>query len=429
MKTSLTLLPLLTLVSLSTFANTAQLPPPLPVPIPAMSGLPGAVPATPDVVLKVSRGETLFEVVRLVLNDILKVNFYISPELVNSQDTVSVNFNGLPKDLALSTLETILTSRGFELKKGKVYTIVKLENSANLKKVDEATQLFTYHVKNPKSFYQMSSQLPVIFPSVCFSFGTCAEDKQPITTAQKLNKEELPPSFFSVIAPISQVKQVKSMLEKIDIPLPKIYLKAALYEVSSNVSEGNGVSLAVSLLNDKLKIKLGDDLGIKQSISFSTPSISAVFGTLDGDSRFKAITAPELSLVNGSSATITSGSQYPIPTTTKTDKDQTQTYDFKDIGTSVNITPELFPETALLNVGFEISDVAKYASSTSVPILNTSKFSGQTTVKYGEVFIFGGITISKEIESSTSFFGFKTSKTLDNTKRQLVLVGYVEKES
>lgn len=421
---------LLTTILAFSFSAHATPAPALPPAIPAVPayGLPSGVPSPEGLTLKVSRGESLFEITRLVLADILKVQFYIAPELVNSTDTVSVNLLGLSKENALSVLTEILKTRGYSVNKGKVYFITKSETSVERKKTEEPTESFTYSVNHPKAFYALSSQLPVIFPAVCFSFGQCSEDKLPATTVQKLAKDELAPSTFVVVAPVSQVKAVKAQLEKLDSPLPRIYLKTALYEVSSNESAGNGIALALSLLNNKLNLKIGDDLGIKQGITFNSPNASLVFGTLDGDSRFKSLTTPELSIINGATASISSGSQYPIPTTKTTDKDTTQTYDFKDTGVIVNITPELFPTSALLNVGFEISDVSKYASATSVPIFNTSKFNVQTTVNYGQAFILGGINIDKEVQSTTSFFSFNTSKSTDRTKRQLVLVGYVERE-
>lgn len=421
----LCLLPLL----LSLSVKAQPLPPSLPpIPLPPVSGRLDAT---------FSRGIVLPEFVRIVLEDTLRVPFVLAPELVTSTDTVAVSLKGLSRTQALSILEEVLKSRGFSVKSGSVYIVTKLPppSEAKPKGDPEPREVLTYRPRY-RSIQTFQEQLPGLFPTVYFSFSrrqsSSSDSTSPVTSTDKREPDLSPVDVFFADAPKSVLASLTSVLSALDAPVSQVRIKASLYEVGTSSATGNGVSLALSVLNDKLKLSFGDAQASSSApyISFKTPAVSAVFTALDGDSRFKSLSSPELLVASGKEASLQVGSSVPIlSSTTTTDNGTSQSVEYRDTGTILRIKPEVRDSSILLDVSFELSDAVQTTTGVlSSPTLVKREFKSSPVLSPGEFLIVGGLTSDRTSQaSSRSFFSFSDSDSRNSSRSELVLVLYADK--
>lgn len=400
------------------FAFAQQLPP---VPPQAF------VPPSP-LTASFSRGIPLPEFTRIVLEDVLRVPFVLPPEFLLLTDSVGVSLKQLEKKQALEVLQTILYSRDFELKTGPVYFVNKLTKSES-KKTEEPREIFVFKPKNrPVVYFQ--EQLPGLFPSIYFTFAkrqNSSDSSSPLTSTEKREKDADPLDTFFAHVPVSQLPELKRVLNALDTPLPQVRIRASLYEVATSNSDGNGVSVALSLLSDKLKINLGDTPS-KSSIAFKTPAVSAVFSTLDGDSRFKSLASPEILASTGKQALLQVGGSVPVlSSTTTSDGQTTQSVQYRDTGVILKLKPEVFTDTVQISVDFEISDAVQTATGVDgSPTFTKRQFQAVPVIKPGETLILGGLLSDRLNKTRSRFFSFNTSSSSSTSRSELVLVLHVD---
>ena len=109
----------------------------------------------------------------------------------------------------------------------------------------------------------------------------------------------------------ADVGRALELLPQLDVEQDQVALVAAVYEVSTGSSSASALSIALSLFGARLGITT-PTTPIEALVKLSTRDVGAVFGVLAGDSRFRAVTSPSLLVRSGSEATLTSGSQVPV---------------------------------------------------------------------------------------------------------------------
>lgn len=379
---------------------------------------------TPPLTASFSRGIPLPEFTRIVLEDVLRVPFVLPPEFLLLTDSVGVSLKQLEKKQALEVLQTILHSRDFELKTGPVYFVTK-RTKAEVQKSDELREIFVFKPKNrPVSYFQ--EQLPGLFPTIYFTFSkrqNSSDNSTPLTSTEKRDKDADPLDTFFAHVPVSQLPDLKHVLDALDTPLPQVRIRASLYEVATSNSNGNGVSVALSLLSDKLKINFGEQSS-KSTISFKTSTVSAVFSTLDGDSRFKSLASPEILASTGKQALLQVGASVPIlSSTTSGDGQTTQSVEYRDTGVILKLKPEVFTDTVQISVDFEISDAVQTSTGVdSSPTFTKRQFQAVPVIKPGETLILGGLLSDRDNQTRSRFFGWNTGSARNTDKSELVLV-------
>lgn len=420
----------------------AQALPPLMVPgtggkVPA-NVLPFVPPFTPPsspLTATFSRGIPLSEFARLVLEDVLRVPFVMAPELLSTPDMVGVSVRGLEKAQALDVLESVLADRGFSMSRGSMYVIRKKKEDE--KDVPLNRVLVEYTLKHRK-VSALSEQLPGLFPTAYFSFGKRANDgggadsKQQQTTAQERDDKKDPmDTFFVQVVPAEKDKLLE-VLKKLDKPVPQVRVRATLYSVGYSRTEGSGVAVAVSILNDKLKIKAGSPRGTGNAVEIITPYASAVFENLDGDSRFKALATPNLVAINGKKSEMQVGASVPIlaGTTEAKDGSSTQSVAYQETGTIMRIKPEIGSEGVLMEVELEISDAVQTTTGVSgSPTLMKQMFKTSATMKRGGVLVVGGLTTEKKVQRNSKGWLWSGSKETEHDQNDLVLVLHLDEET
>ncbi len=113
--------------------------------------------------------------------------------------------------------------------------------------------------------------------------------------------------------------------------------------------------------------------------AFPDQELSYVLNMAESEGLIKVISEPRVMVVNGESASFTSGSEVPIPS--GVDELGNQQYEYTSVGTTINITPNILEESEriLLDITASISEIDSAISTTTGPGFNTRN--GQTKVE------------------------------------------------
>jgi len=216
------------------------------------------------------------------------------------------------------------------------------------------------------------------------------------------------------------------IIRQIDIPRSMVYIEALIMEVNAEKSFELGTEWIVgddfSAASGKYQgaygggfradegnlsaisngvLASGFSLGIlSEAISFGPeddptitfPGISAIVNAYKKDDDVNILSTPQLLTTDNQEASITVGKNVPYQTTTSTtDNDTYNSYEYRDVGKTLKITPQINKDRMVrLNISLEVSSLAD-ATVTTQP--TTLKRTVETTVmvKDGNTVVIGGL--------------------------------------
>lgn len=411
----LLLLLLATCLSQANAANNTNISgtpwvPPLPPPIVAQPDAPAGV--------SFSRGIPLAEFIRLVLEEHLQVPFVIAPEVMANNATVGVS-SKLNKKNAEALFLQVLAANNLEAVKGPAWLIRARPPAEAPAQVEKSASqvLASYRPKHrPVSYF--ADALPGVFPDVAFSFQKSGGKDGPGSAGSAGS------DFFFASIDKALKSRLDEVVKSLDVPVPQVAIRALLMEVSTDDRDGSGVSLAASLLGGKLGVQIGT-APTANSVVFKTGTVDLSFGAFAGDSRFKTIARPQLVTEHAKAADLTGGVQFPVMTTTVDGDKRTETPEYRDIGTTLKVTPQVIGSTITLSVAMELTDVSPTALGvSSLPTLLSRSLTSQVSLASGSVAVIGGLTTTRETDTRSSLFSFTTSRDKARSNAELVLVLY-----
>ncbi|MCD4716159.1 MAG: type II secretion system secretin GspD, partial [Desulfobacterales bacterium] len=219
---------------------------------------------------------------------------------------------------------------------------------------------------------------------------------------------------------------LEDVIKKLDIPRRMVYIEALIMEVSMDKNFELGVrwnafedrgshdgkkigTFGGSIPGDVLNaVATGFSLGvIGEAITIGGtifPSLSAVIRAYQSDSDVQILSTPQIMTTNNEEAEIVVGENRPFLTrqdTSTTGNVDYSNYEFKDVGITLNITPQINRERFVrLKIFQEVSKVSKEPAT--VGLLTTLKRTAKTTViiKDGHTIVIGGL-IEKIVDDST----------------------------
>ncbi len=186
---------------------------------------------------------------------------------------------------------------------------------------------------------------------------------------------------------------LKDIIKKLDIPRFMVYIEALIMEVNTDKDFDLGtewqIGDSVDLGNDRQGIvgggfstdgsvysyNTGSDtivptlpsgfaLGLfgeaVEIAGISFPSIGAVINAYKADSDVNILSTPQLLTTDNQEATITVGKNVPYQTTTSTsDNDTYNSYEYRDVGKTLKITPQINKDRMVrLDLSLEVSSLA-----------------------------------------------------------------------
>jgi len=243
---------------------------------------------------------------------------------------------------------------------------------------------------------------------------------------------------------------LEDVIQKLDIARRMVYIEALLMEVSMTKDFALGVqwifgepvgshdgrdvaAFGASLAGEALTpLGTGFSLGVLGDVitigGIEFPSIAAVVKALEKDSDVHILSTPQIMTTDNEEAEIVVAKNLPFQTRVETSTEITgrefSTFEYRDVGVTLNITPQISQERSVrLKISEEVSQVIEEESVQGLP--TTLKRLAKTTVivKDGHTVVIGGLidrTLT-QVETKTPCLGdipgvgwlFKAQRTDD----------------
>lgn len=244
-----------------------------------------------------------------------------------------------------------------------------------------------------------------------------------ISTSSKIMADPETNSLI-ITAPREEYLVLEDVIKKLDTPRRMVYLEALIMEVSVSSdfsvgvkwggggafddgtgvvggafggSDGGGFGILESLSQEPPVFPTGFNVGvIKQGIKIGNvlfPNIGAVLKAFKDDSDINIIATPQILTTDNKKALISVGQN--IPYLTRQDQTASNTdysnYEYKDVGTRLEITPQI-NQANLLRLEIAV-EVTRLKSAADVTTPTTFKRNAETTVVVHneETVVIGGI--------------------------------------
>jgi general secretion pathway protein D len=233
------------------------------------------------------------------------------------------------------------------------------------------------------------------------------------------------------------LKTLKELIEKIDIPLPQVRIEAIITEVALNENQSSGISalgfsvgadgdvnfggaVTTSIGDDGNDIKgLGGIIGKGFNLTGNTnppatanDAFVALLTASDGDSNVRVLSTPTIVISHNEEGTINVSESRPIITgssSTLNNNSSTNVrsnVEFRDIGIQLTVTPLI---GAAGSVQMQIEQVVdNIAGETTIdgnvqPIIGRREANSTITVKDREIIILGGLQENRRTENNSYF--------------------------
>lgn len=258
----------------------------------------------------------------------------------------------------------------------------------------------------------------------------------------------------------SRLKDIKELIDKIDIPVKQVLIEARIVEASSNFERDLGTRLLVAGINgnvtfsnslsNAVKINQGNIGAINQNPSsfvnsdygFGPGNFSAIYSpnsnTLLGleidakelQSEARTISSPKVITSNYQPANIQQGVQIPYQQASSAGNTNVA---FVNATLSLDVTPQITDDgNIMMNVNVQKNqpNVSTTLSSQGTPAIDTSSVQTNVLVQDGSTILVGGIFVDQQSNAVDQIPGlgdipvlgwlFKTQR-LVNTKRELLI--------
>ncbi|KAF0158496.1 MAG: proteinral secretion pathway protein D [Syntrophaceae bacterium] len=240
-----------------------------------------------------------------------------------------------------------------------------------------------------------------------------------------------------IMAEREDYKVLENIIKQLDVPRAMVYIEALIMEVKTNKDfklgvEWRGVTETGSIDGKPLGSFIGSGTGLLPSVSFDTatnlaslalpagfsmgiigagitiggvlfPTIGAMVQAYKSDSDVSILSTPQILTLNNEEAEINVGSN--VPYVTRQDQTNTSgvggatnysTYEYKDVGIILNITPHINEGNFVrLKISQQVTKVTSGVSTdTKIPSIPTTlKRTAKTTVvvKDNETVVIGGL--------------------------------------
>ena len=305
------------------------------------------------------------------------------------------------------------------------------------------------------SFEVGQTGLVVIKPNAFASVTIPLKNKTPRLIVENLKKylqanETIDPATTSVIvtATKDRIRFLSNLVAQFDVAHRQALVECRFQEVSRSLTKSlgldwSGVSGVKVSLEDMTKT-LGDDP--TQTATLSVSQMSLVLQALDADTSGRVLSQPSVRAVDGESATVSVGQEYPLPQynySTDTGTLQLSGFSYKNIGISLSVSPVFItPDKCLVTITPEVSSVADTivfggVGAATIPVIASRKVKTLVEVKDGDTVVISGLIDRKENKAGNgvplltklpalgSLFGKQNSSSSDTELLIFVTVKFI----
>ena len=227
------------------------------------------------------------------------------------------------------------------------------------------------------------------------------------------------------------LKTLRELIEKIDIPLPQVKIEAIITEVSLTENQATGISSFGFTFNndaDGPKLIFGDG-GIDQDGGSIVEGVGGIFGSgfaftgnVDGlinavlraaesDGDVRIISTPTIVTSHNEEGVVNVSESRPIVTSSSSSLETNSTnvrsnVEFRDIGIQLTVTPLIGADGSVqMQIEQLVDNVAGFTTidGNQQPIIGRREANSTITVKSGEVIILGGLQENRKNDNNAYF--------------------------
>ena len=217
------------------------------------------------------------------------------------------------------------------------------------------------------------------------------------------NVANLAGSRVVITASKERIEKVMALAQAVDVLPHKVNVSATFVEVSSNASNGLGVSLVANVLGAKLGVKVGE-VG-SAALSISNSNFQVIIDALNSDGRFRQVANPRSLVDEYDKSFILFGDETPTVAGSTLDKNSNniQQTVYRPSGVILDVLPKVLG-SGKINMSID-GQVSSFQTTTTgvngSPTLVKRQVKTSVTVDDGEVVIIGGLNNNKMVRSSS----------------------------
>lgn len=199
-----------------------------------------------------------------------------------------------------------------------------------------------------------------------------------------------------------QLTQAATRIKNIDHPVTQCLIVAQLIEVTHGKDLNLGMKYSLPTYSHASGDSLSGNFVDKLVFSASSEANRAL-------SKGRVISRPMSMTLNGQETAVYFGDRVPVLTSTSTNTSTEVTVDYKDIGSSLKVTPVINSSTGeiSMNIDMEISNIAKWIQqgSVSAPQISTRKATTSAHLRSGQSFVIGGLMTTSDLDNLSGIPG------------------------
>ena len=225
----------------------------------------------------------------------------------------------------------------------------------------------------------------------------------------------------------AEYEAVKRFVKKLDVRRKQVLLSAAIVEASAKdilekgirwqiLGTKGGAAFKGATLTDifnafqagNFVIGAFSESGTKVNIGnveFFFPDLVFLFSLLEQGTGFHVVSNPKILTLDNQEATIKVGQVVPFPTGIKYDVNGNPiiTYDYKDVGLELKITPRITEKNIRLIVSLTLKEITGYLTNEvaglnyTVPITSNRELNSDVVIENGQTVVIGGLISRKTL--------------------------------
>lgn len=377
------------------------------------------------------------QIIGLVYLEALKQPYVIDPVVLRDERLVSFRFDASKQDLR-TFWSNFLDSLDFkiELRNGVDYVTSKKPSQAASPSLD----VLVYHPKYRQPSYLVGLLTP-LFSTGGFTVNRVVHappgaknntNDAPAGSAASLIDQDSDTLIFQ--GTLDELAKLNKILPQVDTAAGEVLVKAVVYEVSTGNVEGSAFGLALNVLGGKLGLAIGGASTLSNSVSITSSSIDAVFSALSGDTRFKAISTPQVRVKSGAQARFTVGQDVPTlgaVSYQQNGSQPVQSVEYRSSGVILSLSPTVRDKTIDMTIDQQISDFAKTETGVNnSPTLTKRQLTTTVSVSEGELVLIGGLTQDKNTDTHSGLPFLPQllhSKSINGSRTEILLLLQISK--
>jgi hypothetical protein len=436
---------LLLLAALPVFAAPAPLPPPLPAP-----GF-RSIPDVPVGGLQTyGPGIPVAEFLRITLGDMARKPYVLMPDAAGATQHIAVDLSRWRRDKTadpLPLVREVMSGLGYSLRDVGGVLFVERRKEGTPAESAQPDTLYVYQPRH-RTIGSLASYLG-LWPALTFSYASGISVRAPsgsggardgpagqsspggvVGGATTYSQDNRDPSVLVVKGPALAVDAFKAFISQVDTPVPEVVLRAYVFEVRDTENKDSSTQLVLSILGGHLGATLGPaPSAAGDAVRLNLPNLSLAVGSLTGDSRVRLVSSPVLRAEDGSTATVTIGTDTPTLGAVVSQNGTTQqSVTYQSAGVLLSVSPRVLQDSIRLSISQELSSFVRTDTGLAdTPTKLRRAFRSDVVARDGEVLLLGGLSEVQDTEAERKGFAWFGSKSKAKSSSDIVVLLKVER--